>query len=51
MRRVRKLDQVAEGQVELFPTYRYYPIFTDSPYTLLQAEEQHRDHAVQPTPG
>ncbi|MFI6928089.1 hypothetical protein ACIBIZ_49750 [Nonomuraea spiralis] len=31
----------------MFPPYRYYPIFTDSPYTLLQAEEQHRDHAVQ----
>jgi hypothetical protein len=35
------------GQGELFPTYRYYPIFTDSPYTLLQAEAQHRDHVLQ----
>ncbi|WP_090929366.1 IS1380 family transposase [Nonomuraea jiangxiensis] len=48
VRRVRKLNEQAErGQDELFPAYRYYPIFTDSPYTLLQAEEQHRDHAVQ----
>ncbi|MBF8193666.1 transposase [Nonomuraea sp. K274] len=48
VRRVKKLDQPAgEGQGELFPAYRYYPIFTDSPYALIQAEEQHRDHAVQ----
>ncbi|WP_220448814.1 hypothetical protein [Nonomuraea mesophila] len=40
-------EQAQRGQDELFPAYRYYPIFTDSPYTLLQAEEQHRDHAVQ----
>ncbi|MGP3920950.1 IS1380 family transposase [Nonomuraea sp. 10N515B] len=48
VRGVKKLDPpAADGQGELFPTYRYYPIFTDSPYTLLQAEAQHRDHAVQ----
>jgi Transposase DDE domain group 1 len=48
VRRVKKVNEQAErGQHELFPTYRYYPIFTDSPYTLLQTEEQHRDHAVQ----
>lgn len=48
VRRVKKLGRPAEqGQGELFPVYRYYPIFTDSPYTLVQAEEQHRDHAVQ----
>ncbi|MFE3455826.1 hypothetical protein ACFXJ8_43680 [Nonomuraea sp. NPDC059194] len=38
---------VGEGQRELFPAYRYYPIFTDDSYTLLQPEEQHRDHALQ----
>ncbi|MFG1711329.1 IS1380 family transposase [Nonomuraea sp. M3C6] len=48
VRRVKRLNEQAEaGQDELFASYRYYPIFTDSPYTLLQAEEQHRDHAVQ----
>lgn len=48
VRRVKKLNESAEhGQDELFPAWRYYPIFTDSPYALIQAEEQHRDHAVQ----
>ncbi|MEV5561082.1 hypothetical protein AB0L44_46235 [Nonomuraea wenchangensis] len=31
----------------MFATWRHYPIFTDSPYALLQAETQHRDHVVQ----
>jgi len=31
---------------ELFPVWRYHPVFTDSPFTLIQAEAQHRDHAV-----
>jgi hypothetical protein len=48
VRRVKiRNERAAHGQAELLPAYRYYPIFTDSPYTLLQAEEQHRDHAVQ----
>ncbi|MGN9779840.1 IS1380 family transposase [Nonomuraea sp. ZG12] len=48
VRRVRRLnDNAGRGQDELFPAWRYYPIFTDNPYTLVQAEEQHRDHAVQ----
>jgi Transposase DDE domain group 1 len=48
VRRVKRRDKPAsEGHSELFPAYRYYPIFTDSPYTLLQAEEHHREHAVQ----
>lgn len=34
------------GQEELLPTYRYHAVFTDSPYTLVQAEAQHRQHAV-----
>ena len=33
------------GQDELFPIWRYHAIFTDSPFVLLQAEAQHRDHA------
>jgi hypothetical protein len=47
VRRVRRLDrQAAGGQGELFPLYRYHPVFTDSPFTLVQAEDQHRDHAI-----
>ncbi|WP_248966435.1 IS1380 family transposase [Sphaerisporangium perillae] len=48
VRRVtRPGEQATYGQDELFAAYRYYPIFTDSPYALVQAEEHHRDHAVQ----
>jgi Transposase DDE domain group 1 len=47
VRRVKDLSpKVAAGQGELFPAWRYHAVFTDSPFTLLQAEEQHRDHAV-----
>ena len=46
VRRVRDLAKTAEGQGELFPAWRYHPVFTDSPFQLAQAEEQHRDHAV-----
>jgi hypothetical protein len=46
VRRVRDLNKhAAAGQGELFPAWRYHAVFTDSPFTLLQAEEQHRDHA------
>jgi hypothetical protein len=31
---------------ELFPVWRYHAVFTDSPFELVQAEGQHRDHAV-----
>ena len=34
------------GQGELFPAWRYHAVFTDSPFELVQAEGQHRDHAV-----
>ncbi|WP_200825039.1 transposase [Nonomuraea solani] len=48
VRRVKmRNEQAGCGQDELFPAWRYYPIFTDSPYTLIQAEAHHRDHAVQ----
>jgi hypothetical protein len=43
VRRVRDLSP--QGQGELFTTWRYHAIFTDSPYTLVQAEEHHRGHA------
>ena len=47
VRRVRDLNpKAAEGMSELFPVWRYHPVFTDSPFGLLQAEAQHRDHAV-----
>jgi hypothetical protein len=47
VRRVKDLNRKAgEGQGELFPVWRYHPVFTDSPFTLTQAEAQHRDHAV-----
>ena len=46
VRRVRDLNQqAAQGQDELFPLWRYHAVFTDSPFVLAQAEEQHRDHA------
>jgi hypothetical protein len=59
VRRVRRLnpDQHGPGarhlaaeldptQLELFATYRYHAIFTDSPLPTLEAEAAHRDHAV-----
>jgi hypothetical protein len=46
VRRVRDLNKAAAGQGELFPAWRYHPVFTGSPFELAQAEEQHRDHAI-----
>ena len=47
VRRVRDLNtKAAAGQDELFPLWRYHAAFTDSPFELIQAEGQHRDHAV-----
>jgi hypothetical protein len=48
VRRVRRLNPATAptGQGELFAAYRYHACFTDSPLTLLQAEAQHRGHAV-----
>jgi hypothetical protein len=47
VRRVRDLNkQAGAGQDELFPIWRYHAVFTDSPFELVQAEGQHRDHAV-----
>jgi hypothetical protein len=46
VRRVKDLNaKAAPGQGELFCAWRYHAVFTDSPFTLLQAEEQHRGHA------
>lgn len=48
VRRVRRLNpaSVTAGQGELFDTYRHHAVFTDSPMTLLQAESDHRQHAI-----
>ena len=47
VRRVRALNPKAPaGQDELFPLWRYHAVLTDSPFELVQAEEQHRDHAI-----
>jgi hypothetical protein len=46
VRRVKDLNRKAgQGQDELFTAWRYHAVFTDSPFALVQAEEQHRDHA------
>jgi hypothetical protein len=47
VRRVRVLNKkAAGGQDELFPAWRYHAVFTDSPFAIMQSEEQHRDHAI-----
>jgi hypothetical protein len=47
VRRVKDLNrQAAGGQGELFDVWRYHAVFTDSPFVTLQAEAQHRDHAI-----
>jgi hypothetical protein len=46
VRRVKDLNRkAAVGQGELFTAWRYHAVFTDSPFTLVQAEEHHRGHA------
>jgi Transposase DDE domain group 1 len=47
VRRVRRLTpEVAAGQTELGPAWRYHAVFTDSPFGMRQAEADHRDHAI-----
>ena len=46
VRRVRDLNRKAGGQDELFICWRYHAVFTDSPFQLIEAEAQHRDHAL-----
>ncbi|WP_224281738.1 IS1380 family transposase [Streptomyces sp. LS1784] len=48
---VRRVRDLAKGatvgeQGELFPVWRYHPFFTDNPAATLQAEREHRHHAV-----
>jgi Transposase DDE domain group 1 len=44
VRRVRRL--APPGQTELGPAWRHHAVFTDSPFGTLQAESDHRDHAI-----
>ncbi|PRY07351.1 DDE family transposase [Kineococcus rhizosphaerae] len=48
VRRVKRLNvaATASGQGELFDTYRYHALFTDSPLSMLEAEKAHRAHAI-----
>ena len=47
VRRVKDLNRKAPaGQGELFTSWRYHALFTDSPFETIQAEAQHRDHAI-----
>jgi hypothetical protein len=47
VRRVKRLDKPAgPGQGELFDSWRYHCVFTDTPFAFAQAEADHRDHAV-----
>jgi hypothetical protein len=48
VRRVTRLNPkaAAQGQSELFTTYRYHAVFTDSPFPLTHAESDHRGHAI-----
>ena len=47
VRRIPDLNKTAvNDQGELFTVWRYHTAFTDSPFILEQAEEQHRGHAV-----
>jgi hypothetical protein len=47
VRRVRdQNEKAARGMDELFPVWRHHAVFTDSPFELVQAEGQHRGHAI-----
>jgi hypothetical protein len=47
VRRIPDLNPAkAAGQDALFPVWRYHAAFTNSPFVLVQAEAQHRGHAI-----
>jgi len=48
VRRVKRLNpaSVPASQDALFAAYRHHGVFTDSPMSMLDAEECHRQHAV-----
>ncbi len=43
---MRRVPDLAVEQDPLFPVYRYHAVFTDSPLPTLQAERDHRAHAI-----
>ena len=48
VRRVKRLNPktASSGQDPLFDTWRHHAVFTDTPMSMLQAETQHRGHAM-----
>ncbi|MGH3366388.1 MAG: IS1380 family transposase [Nocardioidaceae bacterium] len=46
VRRVTRLNPAAHNQGELFAAHRYHAVFTDSPTPMLDAETDHRGHAI-----
>ena len=48
VRRVKRVNPagVPAGQDTLFATYRHHAVFTDSPMSMLDAEADHRQHAI-----
>jgi hypothetical protein len=47
VRRIPDLNKsIVDGQGQLFTVWRYHAAFTNSPFVLVQAEAQHRGHAV-----
>jgi hypothetical protein len=47
VRRIPDLNKTTVGgQGQLFPVWRYHAAFSDSPFVLVQAEAQHRGHAI-----
>jgi hypothetical protein len=47
VRRVKRLNPKTEpGQDGLFTVWRYHAVFVTSKFDMLQAESQHRDHAI-----
>ena len=49
VRRVRDANPahtIADEQGELFPVWRHHAVFTDSPLPMLEAEADHRRHAI-----
>jgi hypothetical protein len=47
VRRVKRLNaKTPDGQPTLFDTYRHHAVFVTSGFEMLQAETQHRQHAI-----
>jgi len=40
------IPHAPSGQGELFDSWRYHPVFANSPFTMLEAELHSRQHAV-----